>query len=213
MKIVVFTITGWPHGLLMDNPASMAPPEKPGGIKAKVEQLSGREQADSKVYKDANGFLRFPAMAFRSALIAASAGRKFGKIAAGRVIKGSVFPAEEWVQILDAKSGKPRKEYDVVFSCRTVNRTTKGSNITSRPNTKNWSCKLALEVDDELVQDAPLLELLNMAGKTIGIGAYRPFCPVGVGGPYGRFTAVIDRAEEPGRARSGTPPATASRPR
>jgi hypothetical protein len=176
----------------MNNPLSMKPTAKQQ-LAVKAKNLEGQEEADTKVYTDEKGFLRFPAMAFRSALITASVGRKFGKSSASGVFKGSVFAAEDWVQILDSKTWKPRKDYEV-DTRRVVNPSTGGSTPRSRPIVKNWACKLPLEVDEQLLGQQgmkDLLDILNHAGKTVGIGDFRPRCPRGVGGPFGRFSAEL----------------------
>jgi hypothetical protein len=189
MEIVVFKITGKPHGLLMNNPASMRveTQKEAGKLKVKAAYAEGQEEADSKAYKDEGGFLRFPSMAFRSTLIRAGTGRKIGKKAAAGVVKGTVFPAEDWVQILDATTWKPTKEY--LVHTMSVVMPTGGRIMRSRAQVKNWGCLVALEIDIELVDPKDILALLNLAGKTVGIGDFRPQCPKGVGGPYGRFSA------------------------
>lgn len=195
MQIVVFKVTGEPHGLLMNNPASMKPSEPAEGkgrLKVKDVPLEGKAEADTKVYLDENGYLRFPAMAFRSSMIRAATGRKFGKVSATTIAKGSLFPAEDWVHILDSRTWKKRREYEV-YTCRVVNPTTHSGHPRSRPHVKNWACRLPLEIDDEIISAPDVLVLLNHAGKTVGVGDFRPICPKGVGGPYGRFKAELEQ--------------------
>ncbi|TAL38061.1 MAG: hypothetical protein EPN97_04300 [Alphaproteobacteria bacterium] len=191
MEIVVFKITGWTHGLLMNNPESMNMDEQDGKKKLAVKtHLTGQAEAETKVYKDEKGFLRFPAVAFRSAAVKGATGRKFGKVHASKAAKSFVFNAEQWVTIIDAKTGKPRKDWEV-FTTGVVNPTTGGRTPRSRPLVKNWACLLPLEIDTELLSADNVLELLNQAGKAIGVGDFRPGCPRGIGGPYGRFSAQL----------------------
>lgn len=180
MKIVVFKITGAPSGLLMNNPVSLLEVPAGGKVKAPKSNLTGQAEADSKVYADEKGFLRFPAMAFRLCLIEGAAGRKVGKAFATKLVRGCVFPAEQWVRVLDAKSGKPKKDYEVhtepvVIGDARVPR--------SRPLIRGWSCLLPLEIDEELIGADVVLELLRLAGKTVAVGDHRPV--------YGRFSAEL----------------------
>lgn len=180
MKIVVFKITGAPCGMLMNNPAAMETPAGNGKVKAPKVYLTGKTEADTKAYKDEKGFLRAPAMAYRLALIQGAKGRKVGKAFASNLITGCVFPAEQWVRLLDAKTGKPKKDYDVHTEPVVVN---DARVPRSRPLVTGWSGLLALELDDELIGEETVLELLNLAGKTVGVGDHRPV--------FGRFSAEL----------------------
>ena len=56
-----------------------------------------------------------------------------------------------------------------------------------------WSCTFEVDVDDELIDQIQLLEWLDIAGRQIGVGDWRPE----KSGTYGRFTASnIEKVEE-----------------
>ncbi len=55
-----------------------------------------------------------------------------------------------------------------------------------------WSCTFELDVDDEQIDQSQLLEWLDIAGRQIGLGDWRPE----KSGMFGRFTAPdIEKAE------------------
>ena len=55
-----------------------------------------------------------------------------------------------------------------------------------------WSCTFELDVDDELIDQDQLLEWLDIAGRQIGLGDWRPE----KSGMFGRFTAPdIEKVE------------------
>ncbi len=56
-----------------------------------------------------------------------------------------------------------------------------------------WSCTFEVDVDDELIDQSQLLEWLDIAGRQIGLGDWRPE----KSGMFGRFTEPnIEKVEE-----------------
>lgn len=53
----------------------------------------------------------------------------------------------------------------------------------SRPMFRNWALSFHLEYDEEEIPKHVLKELLDYAGRRVGIGDFRPSC----GGPFGKF--------------------------
>ncbi|MEZ6097264.1 MAG: hypothetical protein R3C03_24075 [Pirellulaceae bacterium] len=77
------------------------------------------------------------------------------------------------------------KRYEI-HSCRAV--VQRAGIIRHRPKFNDWGCLLALEVDTEMLPDVSIVqELLNIAGKIIGVGDWRPEKL----GTFGRFSAEI----------------------
>jgi hypothetical protein len=60
---------------------------------------------------------------------------------------------------------------------------TRGRVVRKRPVFKNWAFEFDLEYDEDEISSATLRELLDYAGKRVGIGDFRPER----GGPFGRF--------------------------
>lgn len=64
-----------------------------------------------------------------------------------------------------------------------VNLTTRGRRIKKRPLFRDWSLSFKMIVDEEDLPIEVLKEVLDLAGRRVGIGDYRPQ----KGGPFGRF--------------------------
>lgn len=80
-------------------------------------------------------------------------------------------------------------EYEVYEEwCRIPPRT--GAMVkVARPRIRQWSASFIMLVDSEMYGDKGverLEDIINQAGKMIGIGPWRP----SLGGPYGRFRVV-----------------------
>ena len=71
-----------------------------------------------------------------------------------------------------------------------VNQATKGRRIKKRPLFREWVLSFRLIVDEEDIPLEVLKEIIDLAGRRVGIGDYRPQ----KGGPFGRF--MVTRFEE-----------------
>jgi hypothetical protein len=179
MNVFKFKIVGT-SPLLQHSPAGMKVDS--GGLKTKKKYIP-EEEAAAGVYRNPKGEIVIPSIAFRSAILAAAKNRKIGKLSARSVIAGSVFPIEEYCPLVHPKTGKQVTKY-TVHSCRAV--VQRSGVIRSRPKFDDWACDLAVEVDTEMLPNVEIvLELLNLAGKIIGVGDWRPEKL----GTFGRFVA------------------------
>ena len=94
------------------------------------------------------------------------------------IFQALVFPAEEKAALLNAK-GKPLKHYEIQTNSG-INKTTKARIIIVRPRFEAWSMVVPFEIDDEFAPSnfdeflEALLRIWNRAGRTAGIGAWRP---------------------------------------
>ena len=64
-----------------------------------------------------------------------------------------------------------------------VNPSTKGRVLRKRPCFKEWALSFRLLVDEEEMPIETLKEVFDVAGRSVGIGDFRP----AKGGPFGRF--------------------------
>jgi hypothetical protein len=178
--------------LLQSNPEKTMGGSGDDGLKAKKKVYDDNEEAANRVYKDGNHFIH-PTSAFRSVILEAAKGRKIGKTAARTILSGSVFPVEQHVILLDAATGKPFKKYEQ-HKCRVV--VNKAGVLRVRPMFPKWSCMLALEVDTDFIPTDKLhivTEILNIGGRIIGVGEFRPDTSKGKSGvgTFGRFSAEL----------------------
>ena len=158
------------------------------GVKKKT--YDNEEEARLRTYP-VNGHLVHPSCAFRRAMGEAVKGRKWGKQAARMIVVGAVFPVEEWCIVLDGK-GKPAKKYEIDLRSVVI-KTTKARVLRARPKFPSWQMDLPLEVDTDLISLDQVTEALELAGKIIGIGEFRPDPSDGKSGigTFGRFTAKL----------------------
>jgi len=187
IKIVTFRITGT-SPLMQSNPASMSSSDEGTGLATK-KVYNDEEEASIRAYRDSEGHFVHPSASFRRAMMTAVSGRKFGKKAARMVVAGAAFPAETDCLLLD-ENEKPIAGYEIDKRPVVVN---KSRVLRCRPKFSPWRLLLPIEIDTELLTDEQALESLQLAGRIIGIGEFRPDPSNGRSGvgTFGRFTAEI----------------------
>jgi len=171
----------------------------PNGMNRQIEKLGRKEipspeqEAESGTYRLDGGQLGHPACAFRSAMLEACKGRRIGKWSAKTIMQGAVFnvPDQELMPLEHPDTGEPLTDYDVDVRRVVV----QGNGVMrARPRLDRWAGFLRLEIDPKFITEdrmEMLTELLNIGGRTVGVGELRPKPPKGIGGPYGRFSAEL----------------------
>jgi len=170
--------------LLTHNPSGMT---GGSGKDMKTKQIPmPKDEAAAGLYLNADGRYSFPAIGIRRCLItAASKSRmKIGKYSAADTISANVFPVEELCLIEDAKTSKPIKTYEVNVQRAVVVRQ---GILRARPLFRDWAIRIALEIDETYITAEHVLTVMNLGGKMVGIGDYRPERK----GMYGQFTAEL----------------------
>lgn len=180
-KIVVFHITGI-SPLLQNNPAAFIGKTESDAITVK-KTYNDEEEARLRLYKNDAGNFCHPSEAFIKAAVAAARGKKFGKVFAAKAIMGSVFMAEPF-SIIEDEDGKPAKSYTIDRKPVVVG---KARVLRCRPSFFPWRIKVALDINTTMIRPEQVLEVLQLAGYTVGVGDYRPE----KGGGFGRFTAEL----------------------
>lgn len=168
--------------LLMNNPNEQIGMDDNTGLSVGKKKYNDDDEAKIRLYQDEGGAFYFPAVAFKKSLIKAGSGKKFGKNFATALIRGNVFCAEQEF-MLTSHDGKPMKDYaidkrPVVVGKARVKR--------CRPRFEKWGGTLALEIDVAQMHPKHVAELLSIAGRTIGVGDYRPEKD----GDFGRFDVL-----------------------
>lgn len=184
MEIVQFFIEGV-SPLLTHNPSGMAPAGD-DRVSTKTKIAPPDVEAERGVYYSPLGLISLPTAAFRGCLASAAKGRKFGKAFATSVVKGSVFPADEWTT-LTLPNGAPMERW-TVDARRAVLGTGKSAKgiIRGRPRFEEWAATVNFEYDADFLHPDQIGELLAIGGRTVGVGDFRPENS----GPFGRFQLV-----------------------
>lgn len=184
MELIRFRVTGI-SPLLMHNPQGMA--QRSNGLGKKTIPTP-EDEAEASAYRMDDGQLYLPTTGLRAAMIDGLAGRRIGKLAAGRVLGSSLFVLDERTPLVDPSASTPLRDYTIDVRRVVVQ---KQGILRARAKVDAWACEPVFEYEPDFLAPAVITEALNLGGKLVGVGDYRPKCPVGKGGPFGRFTAEL----------------------
>lgn len=142
---------------------------------------SAREQAEKKIEYGLDG--KTPVVPQPALLALIREGGRFFKVGRNKVTtqKNSLIPAAVEIEQVTADiiANEP---WDV--DTRPVRIPATGGRILChRPCWHDWKVAFELELDTDLLSAKLLREIVDAAGKRIGLGSFRPDCK----GPFGRF--------------------------
>lgn len=139
-----------------------------------------REQAAPKLYKDNNGVIGLPQPNIMACIVCAGKFFKAGKSKL-TTLKSSLIPACVAIEGVMLPLEFPRTwEVDT----RPVRIPSTGGRILAhRPRFDEWSVSFVAVVDTSLIDVKLFREVVDAAGKRIGLGDFRPDRK----GPFGRF--------------------------
>ncbi len=140
---------------------------------------SPREQAEPKIYTDSKGRPVLPAVNLMASLIEAGRFIKSGRSKLSTT-KSSLVPAGLAIEEIELPITPRQWEVD---SRPVVIPATGGRIMCHRPRFDAWNVCMTLTVDDTLFSERLVRELVDIAGKRIGVGDFRPSRR----GPFGRF--------------------------
>lgn len=136
--------------------------------------------AEGFIYRNKDGDLYLPSVAFRSSLLTGCSGLKFPGDRRGpaTIFQSLIYPAEREGTLFD-KKGKPITKWEIQIDSA-VNKTTKSRIVVVRPRIPEWYCTIPFEIDDEFAPTnydqfmENLVKIWNRAGRIAGVGAWRP---------------------------------------
>jgi hypothetical protein len=142
-------------------------------------RLSGspEEQAEAKAYRDESGVLAYPSQNIMACLLEAARGFSEKEAAA--------VPHAVEVEGLSASFNAK----DYAIDSRSVILRIEGNRqraMCYRPRLDNWRLTFILNIDHQQVKTVLVRQMIERAGKMIGLGDYRPQCK----GPFGKFQLV-----------------------
>lgn len=133
------------------------------------------KEAESACYRTDDGDFGIPLLAFKAALIGA-AHKDFG-LEKTLLRKSFFIPSKDSGSIARMEADDYQIREDIVRI---------GANQTDlryRPQFNEWSCNIIAQIDSELLRPEDVVNLVNRAGFSVGIGEWRPE----KGGEFGRF--------------------------
>lgn len=149
---------------------------------SKPTDLTSEQEAEKKLYKDSNNgnMIGIPALNLYSCMIEAGRSVKNGKKQISTKDSSSLpsflqideeflpfINEAKWV--VDKRRGRLPKDGTAVCLVR--------------PKFPEWEFKVTLRVDETICAENTARKLVETAGNSIGLGAFRPTCR----GPFGRF--------------------------
>jgi len=169
-------------------PLLMNKPEQYGFDEQWVEKKASTDwekEALKKLYIDAEGIIYQPATHLDRALI--EAGKKIKVKGQGKATYSKLFGS--MVSIEEFEIVHKKQDYET-FKSLVVIPSTKGRVMRYRPMFKDWGLEFHIESEDEIPADV-IKEALEIAGKYVGIGDWRPEKK----GKFGKFQVVKFKEE------------------
>lgn len=159
-----------------------------------ADDKTPREVASRKVYRDLEGRLCVPGMAFMRLVREAGGNHKLRgtRRSLKYIVPSAVLCPQELIPLTngDTKTFMPDFEVD---SRPVVIPATRGRVMRHRPRYDCWSLTVRFELDTTIMAEKLLHQLLVEGGRRIGIGDFRPE----KGGPFGRFRVTrFERVSE-----------------
>ena len=150
-------------------------------IEGKSKKRTGalaESDIEDKLYTDENGKAQLPAVYLKNSIVEASKQFKIvgkGKSTYSKLVASTVEIEPFYIEL---NAGK----YEV-FRISAVNPMTKGRMMTERPKFNKWSASFEIILNDEAVPNSVMNEILEHAGKYVGVGDWRPQTK----GMFGKF--------------------------
>ena len=168
--------------LLMNRPNQLEISDKSKDVKR--ETRTPEQQAEEKLYKDALGKIYIPATWFQGTIVQGGKCKKRGGAGSSKAnysgIAGSCVEVSPFEIVMGIQDWK-------VFSTLVVNPVTKGRSLCHRPMFDKWFVEFEVILDEEQIESYVLKEIFDIAGKTVGVGDWRPAKK----GRFGRFMVTL----------------------
>lgn len=177
--------------LIMNMFSDAAALKASGGTRSAIattDRGTPEEIAESKIYRDLDGKPCIPQPNLLRGLVDGGQFHKAGKKQITTQKSSLLYACLDiegaTVRLTTIAGGEPRWEVDT----RPVKIPATGGRILChRPIWYDWSLSFVLDVDIEIISVALLRQIVDDAGKRIGLGDFRPATK----GPFGRFTVVL----------------------
>jgi hypothetical protein len=175
--------------LLMNRFTEAAERQVEGGHRSALRGDKGipREQAETKAYKNKDGYMFIPGPNMFRCIIDAGKYLKSGKSKV-TTQKSSLVPSFLALDELECpltSGGKRVKDFEV-DSRSVVNPNTNGRIMAHRPRFDTWNLAFTLTLDESEAAIDLVRTLVDHAGSKIGLGDFRPDRK----GPFGKFKVI-----------------------
>lgn len=158
--------------------------------KAKSDRPPRDYQSDFEgaQHKTKEGWNGIPCPAFRSAMIDAcrTIGLVMTRAKMSVFIEPDGFDADDGTPLVRLIAKKPELTESLV---RNDNG---GADIRIRPMWREWSCNVTMTYDADMITADSVVNLLDRAGRQVGVGEGRPYSKNSVGQGWGTFTVATE---------------------
>lgn len=171
--------------------------------KAEKKSKNARELRDfdedfqQAQYISTAGWNGIPCSSFRNAMIAAcrTVNMVMTQAKMSIFVLADGFDSEDGTPLVRIVGDRPERNDAPV-------RLPNGSfDIRIRPMWREWECKIQVTFDADMVTPESVVNLLDRAGKQVGVGEGRPFSRNSCGQGYGTFEVVETETEKPRKAK------------
>lgn len=153
-------------------------------------QKSPRDIAEDHAYKNQDGGYYIPAEFITGAFAAAAADYKqTSSKKSYKAIAGGIFKlVEPGINILNPDDSRLVNQFEVDIRIAKNRNAGKGcAVVVCRPRFDRWKVRFHLTIDDDLITPNVAQEILQDAGRRVGLGSYR----ISSGGHFGAFSVTI----------------------
>lgn len=150
------------------------------------------EEYEQAQHKTEEGWVGIPCVAFRAAMIDAC--RTCGIVMTRAKMSLFVIPdgidKAEGTPLVRLYSKKAPEKHTGLVRLETG-----VADVRMRPMWREWAAKVTIEYDADMITGESVYNLLDRAGRQIGVGEGRPFSKNSVGQGWGTFVVVTDEIE------------------
>ena len=159
-------------------------------IEGKSKKRTGamaESEIEDKLYLDEDGKVQLPSVYIKNCITEAS--KQFKIVGKGKSTYSKLVASTIDIEpfMIEFKSGK----YEV-FRISAVNPMTRGRMMTERPRYNKWGASFEIVLNDPGVTVSVINEILEHAGKYVGVGDWRPQTK----GMFGKFMISSFKAEK-----------------
>lgn len=139
-------------------------------------------------HKTAEGWNGIPCSAFRAAMIDAcrTVNMVMTKAKMSVFVIPDGFDVDDGTPLVRIHSPAPPERTESL-----VRNDNGGADIRIRPMWREWSAEVTVEFDADMITPESVVNLLDRAGRQVGVGEGRPFSKNSVGQGWGTFTVQV----------------------
>jgi len=168
---------------------AMATPKNQKKSRTEREPRDYERDFEGAKHVSVAGWIGIPCAAFRSAMIDAcrTVGLVMTRAKMSVFIVADGFDVDDGTPLVRIIADAPERLESLVRNDQG------GADIRIRPMWREWACQVTVEFDADMISIDSVLNLLDRAGRQVGVCEGRPFSRDSVGQGWGTFTTVAKK--------------------